>query len=315
MEDHEYPSFIKGVRILIASTGSEFQWSSGDSYTHPNIVDIVNGIDDSFIKTTEYNKLATFKLIPIDESSAIGFEGVNVFIEGSAVIESSDSVYLNTYFSQESSGSVNQQDNSSISDIEALKSYSALEKDGGGKLTIDDINSGSINILTRKFINKNFFGSEQSEDQSFETTQSISTSGDFVFLNYKNLFISNESLITTNNPCKGLVIYVKENCIIEGSISMDSKGISGSFEDHPIDLWKNISESFDFSGSKFATGSTWDLEIENQPYSSDFSDWFGLNSLTPSGESNLVGGGGSGGSSSLNGGGLGGSSSYWAGGL
>jgi hypothetical protein len=37
-------------------------------------------------------------------------------------------------------------------------------------------------------------------------------------------------------------------------------------------LWKNISESFDFSGSKFATGSTWDLEIENQPYKIELVD-------------------------------------------
>jgi len=318
-----YPRFIRGIKTSLSATGSTFQWIPGDPFVSSNPVNIVNGNVDSYLVTRTYNKIAKFIPTAIDPQSIISFDGINVFVEGATVMEGNQ-VYLNTYFEDTSSVSINQSENTEISTLPMTTKYSAIEKDLGGQFTIDDFNSGSLVIVTRAYINQNYFGQGTMGNVVITGSVTVPTIGDFAFLDYENLVIISGSILTTDNPCKGLVIYVKENCAIEGTISMDGKGLFGSLSDEPIKVWRNTSSLFSFESASNSP-SSWIDEMTRQPYIVDTSSWVGLNQFTAPetiGVFGGCGGGGSGGSSSyqigpITGslpGGRGGSSSLWGGG-
>lgn len=54
--------------------------------------------------------------------------------------------------------------------------------------------------------------------------KSGSYDGDMVIKNYTGLTIDNGATLTTEQPCRGLLIFVNGNCTINGSISMRGKG-------------------------------------------------------------------------------------------
>lgn len=312
-DDNTYPQFIQAFQSSIISTGSTFQWSSGNPQSYPSIPDIVNGTVDSYLIASKYNKVAQFVPAPITSASA-AFEGMNVYVIGASTLNVNQKTFLNTYF-QTNGNSVNEHDNAEITSVPSTVAYSVFEKDRGGKLTVQDFNSGSIVVVPRQAINKNYYGYGGLGNVEITSSTVIPTDGDFTFLEYQNLAVLSGSTITTSDRCRGLVIYVKENCIIEGSISMDGKGMFGSSGDASVDVWKNTSSLFLESNANLISTSTWPLEQENQLYSSGTSSWFGLNQFTPPNNTGLVGGGGNGGSTSQASGGFGGTSSLWAGGL
>lgn len=310
--DASYPKFIRGMRTLLLSTGSMFQWAAGDSYSPVNVMDAVNGVTSSYLLTHQYNKYAMFKTVPIDPTSINSFEGVNVFVEGATVIEGGNNVYLNTYFQTTGGQSINQSENTSISTLPTTVAYTAVENDLGGHMTVDDFNSGSLTIVTRAFINQNYFGTGELGDVAITGSHFIPANNDFTFVEYQNLIITSGSVLTTQSPCKGLVVYVRENCVIEGTISMDGRGQRGYITDSPVNVWRNTS-SFSFESAS-SSPSTWMSEMAAQPYIANTSSWFGLNVLSSPEQTGIVGGGGRGGDSLIGLGGRGGSSSYWGGG-
>jgi hypothetical protein len=52
--------------------------------------------------------------------------------------------------------------------------------------------------------------------------------GDYVVKNYSSLTIDAGQTLTTDQPCKGLFIYVSGNCTINGTISMAAKGAAAN---------------------------------------------------------------------------------------
>ena len=52
--------------------------------------------------------------------------------------------------------------------------------------------------------------------------------GDPIVMNYNNLTIDATFTLSVSNPCKGLFIYVKHDLIVNGTISMNSKGATGT---------------------------------------------------------------------------------------
>jgi hypothetical protein len=48
--------------------------------------------------------------------------------------------------------------------------------------------------------------------------------GDYVVRQYSTLTINNGSTLTTDQPCKGMLIYVTGNCTINGTLSMRGRG-------------------------------------------------------------------------------------------
>ena len=77
----------------------------------------------------------------------------------------------------------------------------------------------------------NYFGTGGDGDVTISSNTSLTVSntngsydGDMVFKQYNNLTINSNQTLTTNVPCRGLFIYVKENCVLNGLIDMTSRG-------------------------------------------------------------------------------------------
>ena len=77
----------------------------------------------------------------------------------------------------------------------------------------------------------NYFGdgSDGSLSTSGNVTYTVSNKsgsydGDTVVLQYSSLTVNTGHILTVDQPCRGLVIYVNGNCTINGTISMTSKG-------------------------------------------------------------------------------------------
>jgi hypothetical protein len=52
--------------------------------------------------------------------------------------------------------------------------------------------------------------------------------GDYVVMNYSSLTINSGVTLTTDQPCKGLLIYVSGDCTINGTISMRGRGAASN---------------------------------------------------------------------------------------
>ena len=76
----------------------------------------------------------------------------------------------------------------------------------------------------------NYFGAGAA-DTTYSTNTDLavqnvqgSFDGDMVFAEYNTLTINAGVTLSTNVPCRGLFIYVKGNCVINGTINMTGKG-------------------------------------------------------------------------------------------
>ena len=76
---------------------------------------------------------------------------------------------------------------------------------------------------------KNFYG--DGRDGDLFTTGNVSfpstTDGDTVYKYFNNLTINEGHTVTTSHRCKGLVIYCRGDCIINGILSMTARGCRG----------------------------------------------------------------------------------------
>lgn len=105
-------------------------------------------------------------------------------------------------------------------------------------------------FFTRKYIKEeltNFFGT--GVDGNFSTGGNTnlnvlntgSYTGDMVVRQYESLTINSGHTLTTNQPCRGLLIYVQGNCTINGTLSMTARGASanpttnGASDTNPVD--------------------------------------------------------------------------------
>lgn len=59
---------------------------------------------------------------------------------------------------------------------------------------------------------------------SSNTNLTSTTDGDFVIKEYDTLTVNSGVTLTTSNRCKGLIIYVKNNCTVNGTITMTDRG-------------------------------------------------------------------------------------------
>ena len=92
----------------------------------------------------------------------------------------------------------------------------------------DDTKELKINISV-----SDFYGT--GEDGILNTTSDILLpsiiDGEIIYKNYESLTINEGHILTTQNRCKGLVIYVQGDCIINGILSMTGKGAIGLGQD------------------------------------------------------------------------------------
>lgn len=52
--------------------------------------------------------------------------------------------------------------------------------------------------------------------------------GDMIIKNFTSLTVSTGNLLTASQPCRGMFLYVSGNCIINGELSMSSKGAAAN---------------------------------------------------------------------------------------
>lgn len=72
----------------------------------------------------------------------------------------------------------------------------------------------------------NYFGtgSDGTVTISSNTDLTSTTDGDFVIKEYDTLTVNSGVTLSVSNRCKGLIIYVKNNCTVNGTITMTAKG-------------------------------------------------------------------------------------------
>ena len=85
-------------------------------------------------------------------------------------------------------------------------------------------------IITKKQ-KGNYWGDASNGDVTYSSNTNLVVpnknglyDGDMVVMNYRNLTINNGVTITTDQPCRGMLIYVKENCTINGTLTMTARG-------------------------------------------------------------------------------------------
>ena len=67
-------------------------------------------------------------------------------------------------------------------------------------------------------------GSSISSRSGSSSGGTINADGDMVVLQFDTLTIDASTTLTTQHPCRGMFIYVENNCTINGSLSMNSRG-------------------------------------------------------------------------------------------
>lgn len=77
----------------------------------------------------------------------------------------------------------------------------------------------------------NYFGNATDGDVTISTDTSLtvlnkngSYDGDMVVRNYNNLTVNSSCTLTTDQPCRGLLIYCKGNLVVNGTITMTARG-------------------------------------------------------------------------------------------
>lgn len=72
----------------------------------------------------------------------------------------------------------------------------------------------------------NYFGSGADGDVTISSNTNITATqdGDMIVKNYNSLTINSSCTLTTDNRCKGLLVYVKGNCTINGTLTMTARG-------------------------------------------------------------------------------------------
>lgn len=107
-----------------------------------------------------------------------------------------------------------------------------------------------------------YFGTGADGDVTISSNTSLTVlnkngayDGDMVVRNYNNLTINSGVTLTTDQPCRGLLIYVKNNCTINGTLSMTARGAYAN----PSSTGGSDGQAVDSNGLRFpfraATGS------------------------------------------------------------
>ena len=72
----------------------------------------------------------------------------------------------------------------------------------------------------------NYFGNGQDGNLTVSSNLNLPSieDGDMIVKQYKSLTINSGRTLTTSNRCRGLMIYVQKNCIVNGTLSMTARG-------------------------------------------------------------------------------------------
>lgn len=114
----------------------------------------------------------------------------------------------------------------------------------------------------------NYFGDGSDGDVIISSSTSLSSSrdGPMVVRNYNSLTINSGATLTTSNRCKGLLIYVREDLTVHGSISMTARGAKACCSnDIMLPMLKSGSSDTLSSANFNGAGSAAENAVANQP--------------------------------------------------
>ncbi|MGB1271922.1 MAG: hypothetical protein ACPG5T_07610 [Endozoicomonas sp.] len=170
-----------------------------------------------------------------------------------------------------------------------------------------------LEAATKRYVDdstpfKNYFGdgSDGDLDTVGDVTYTIAQDAGPVIKQYNNVIINAGHTVTTNNRCKGLIVYVAGNLTINGTVSMTGKGASAVGADVDIKRYgEGIQVGDDAVVSTEASQVAVDLVTYRFP-ASGASGGVGVSGVAgnngSAGTDGQTGGGGSGGGGSLGGG-------------
>ena len=270
VSDYSTPSFIACQLVTYAATGSNtIGWKSptGDiissiSYT---------GSDGQYLTASFYPR-PVLELTPSGGLPATTVEGINYYYSG-VFREGSSNVYVIPHFMLNNTSSVQGQASIQLDSTKKSGSVSVFEKDLGGKLSYTEFSNGKIALDSTQWINKNFFGRGIDGDVrilSGTTHNGLQTDLKYTVKEYNNLIIDNGATLTAATDSYGLMVYVKGNCIINGTIDMNG-GSGRTSNDTPLSsgllMYKNTSSiTFSEYSSSMNTGCTLSTEKNYQSY-------------------------------------------------
>lgn len=221
--DNVIPAYISCRSMKYATTGSN---TSGWTSPSGDIVADITSTGSGYI-TSSFLPRPILELVPSQSISGVTtVEGINYYF-GNSFREGSANVYIVPHFMLNDSSSIQGQSTFQLTTSPTSGSVSVFEKDLGGKISFNEFMNGKIALDTTQWMNKNFFGRGTLGDVRYSTSQTIGSGTDYNVLEYKNLIIDSGSIITTSSDCKGLIVYVKENCIINGELTMTGKSPIG----------------------------------------------------------------------------------------
>lgn len=247
MNDSSTPAFISCKLVNFISTGSNVVgWSVPDG----KIINSITASDGIYLTSSFYPR-PVLTLIPSSSmAGAATVEGINYYINN-AYREGSSNVYLSPYIISSTGTSSQAQSSLQLNSYIQSASFSVFEKDLGGKITYTEFLNSNIVISSSQWINKNYFGLGSLGDVRYTASVVVGDgTANSVVLEYNNLILDAGATMSPSVKKNGLFIYVRENCIINGSISMT--GLGNSFNSPgSLVFYKNISSFDEISSSIF----------------------------------------------------------------
>jgi hypothetical protein len=131
-----------------------------------------------------------------------------------------------------------------------------IKKPNGSDVSAGNLKAGSVYTLRYNGTNfilqgegglDTFFG--DGSDGDFNSTGNVTFSATLhsglIVKQYRSFRLNAGHTMTVNNPCRGLVIYVQEDCIIDGTIDMSQKaGLAPNGEIVPMLITKDIMQYY-----------------------------------------------------------------------
>lgn len=125
-----------------------------------------------------------------------------------------------------------------------------------------------LQIILESAVTNNFFGFGTDGDfnSTGNTTLTSILNGDVVVRQYANFTLNAGHTFTVSNRCKGLVIYVNGDAVINGTISMTGKGATGQVSEEVTFIRETVNGTDERSASSVVPCGTALVNIEsNQP--------------------------------------------------
>jgi hypothetical protein len=274
VDDATYPPLIRADRVpLIADAPGFGTWLSTDFVASAREV-LNGGYPGQYAYSPSVYTEDRFNL-QTASANVVGFEGINLYAID-MLKQGGGNPYFTPYITS-GSQRFNYDQSYITNTLPSSNATSILRKDNGLPFNLTDYSAMKVGIDSRQFVDANFYGRANLGNVRYTSSVTFTTTddSDYYVLEYQNLTLDSGATLTVSNRCRGLVIYVKENCIINGVISMNGKGALGTLTGG-FKMFKNTTGSFNIMSASLDSGLTLSVEQLFQPIQQGVSSSFGI---------------------------------------